>query len=371
MNGRPRVAVVMGTNGPWDDVGDLAEASLRPWCERHGYEFNRHKLREEDGEGRPGLWAWAAIRMLLRTLETTSAEWVIHPGADVVITNPAKGLEDLLDEAGSASLIASHCAVTNWPLYHLFRVDEWTRAFGRKWWEIGPCHPHLWDAGAFAKALETTEPDRVHWIQAGRIMADPGHWKPGDLMLHVAGHLNHDEKLRTMREFSERVNMIADCLNVGSGPCPVVGPCEVAGVRCETVINLDYTAFPGVEMVADIRNVDFPASAFKVIRAHEFLEHFERFDGERILASFRQWLVPRGTVEIKVPDVRALAECYVSPSDPDGDGDLIGRLYAHGDHKWGFTPGTLPEALQRNGFEIVSIDARRRYRDLVVVGRRS
>ena len=175
--------------------------------------------------------------------------------------------------------------------------------------------------------------------------------------------------------------MVADLLNVGCGPFPLllsgaelvplgclpVPPpvLTVAGVECSTVVNLDYTPFPGVQMVVDIRQVDFPSGAFKAIRAHEFIEHFEKWDGDRILSGFFQWLAKGGRVEIKVPDVLALATFLVDPSAPDRDEDFIGRIYAHGAHRWGFTPKTLRETLERHGFSDVLVTRRLEVRDMV------
>jgi predicted SAM-dependent methyltransferase len=162
--------------------------------------------------------------------------------------------------------------------------------------------------------------------------------------------------------------MLADLLNLGCGPYPVQPGTMVAGVVCETVWNCDWTAFPGVQLVCDVRTLDLPVGSFKVIRAHEFLEHFEQYDGKRILANCYNWLSADGVVEIKVPDVQSLAEFFVDPAAPDTDADFIGRLYAHGDHKWGFTASTLRELLERVGFKNVTVERRLTVRDMVAVG---
>jgi len=139
--------------------------------------------------------------MLQKALETTSADWIFHPGADAIVTRPEESLQSLLWEAGSKDLIASHCSRFGMPLYHLFRVNEWTRAFVARWWEIGPCHEHLWDAAAFAAALrDPGVDDHVAWITPGRIAVYPGEWKPGDFLMHVGGHTSIAEKIRCMKE---------------------------------------------------------------------------------------------------------------------------------------------------------------------------
>jgi len=164
--------------------------------------------------------------------------------------------------------------------------------------------------------------------------------------------------------------MLADCLNLGCGPNVLTPLAYVAGVPCASIWNCDWTAFPGVQLVCDVRTLDLPAGAFKVIRAHEFLEHFEQYDGRRIVANCLNWLTPGGVIELKVPDVQALAECYISPAHPDTASDFIGRLYAHGDHRWGFTADTLRNLLEVSGFRQVEVERRLFVRDMVATGRR-
>ncbi len=164
--------------------------------------------------------------------------------------------------------------------------------------------------------------------------------------------------------------MLADCLNLGCGPSVLKPGATVAGVVCDTVWNCDWTAFPGVQLVCDVRTLDLPGGSFKVIRAHEFLEHFEQFDGKRILTNCHHWLTADGIIEVKVPDVQALAEFYVNPNEPDTAYDFIGRLYARGDHKWGFTADTLKELLEQVGFKDVTINRRLSVRDMIATGRK-
>lgn len=162
--------------------------------------------------------------------------------------------------------------------------------------------------------------------------------------------------------------MLADCLNLGCGPQLLPPGSKVAGVTCNTIWNCDWTAFPGVQLVCDVRTLDLPAGSFKVVRAHEFLEHFEQYDGRRVLANCYSWLAPGGAIEVKVPDVEALAQFFLDPASPDTASDFIGRLYAHGDHRWGFTADTLKCLLEQVGFGSVSVSRRLNVRDMTATG---
>jgi len=189
-------------------MGDLAASTLRPWCERHGYTLHHELFQESDVRGRPP--GWGGIGMMLRLACACPEEWLFYPGADVVLTNPAKRLEDVVATYGpEADVLAAYDSRTGVTSSGsiLLRNNSWTKGFLQRWWDGGPHspnYPKLWDNGVLLDLVQDPEV-RAHLalVPYRELLALPGWWRQGDLLMHVAGHRSLDDKLSIMQKYIE------------------------------------------------------------------------------------------------------------------------------------------------------------------------
>lgn len=201
------VRVVLSHDKHWNDVGALAASTLEPWCKRHGYHLHHELFWDSDLQGRPQ--GWGGIGMLLRLVCNCPEEWLFYTGADIVLTNPTKRLEDIVAKYGVADILAAHDSRTGVTSSGslLLRNNEWVRGFLQRWWDGGPHspnYPRLWDNGVLLDLVK--EPDiQEHLILVPHkeLLSLPGWWRPDDLLMHVAGHVSHDDKLAQMRKYIE------------------------------------------------------------------------------------------------------------------------------------------------------------------------
>jgi len=98
-----------------------------------------------------------------------------------------------------------------------------------------------------------------------------------------------------------------------------------------------------------------------VFRAIHFLEHLHVWDAETLLCQFHEYLKPGGRLVLELPNLQSAIDTlsgrngrrgaswsmWVLYGDPSRKNPLYG-------HKWGWTPGTLGDALRRAGFAHVT-----------------
>jgi SAM-dependent methyltransferase len=160
-------------------------------------------------------------------------------------------------------------------------------------------------------------------------------------------------------------------LNVGGGSKTIGIPEHYRGWQH---LLLDVDARGEVDVVLDARDLELlePGQIDAVYCSHN-LEHYYAHDVRRVLAGFAHVLKPEGFVEIRVPDIEAVARAmlergmdiedtlYVAPVGPITVRDVFygyGReieqsgqdFYAH---KTGFTRTSLTRALEGAGFTTV------------------
>lgn len=160
-------------------------------------------------------------------------------------------------------------------------------------------------------------------------------------------------------------------LNVGGGSKTIGIPEHYRGWQH---LLLDVDARGEVDVVLDARDLELlaPGQIDAVYCSHN-LEHYYAHDVRRVLAGFAHVLKPEGFVEIRVPDIEAVARAmlerhmdiedtlYVAPVGPITVRDV---LYGYGReieqsgqdfyaHKTGFTRTSLTRALQLAGFGTV------------------
>lgn len=141
-------------------------------------------------------------------------------------------------------------------------------------------------------------------------------------------------------------------------------------------LTLDIDPRTGADVICDARELAaFPAAVFDAVYCSHNLEHFYRHDAYKVLQGFQHVLKADGFAEIRVPDIDALMRhvlanhmdledvLYQSPAGPITVHDVI---YGFGEeiersgqdyfaHKTGFTPKSLPAALEKAGFPVVRL----------------
>jgi len=159
-------------------------------------------------------------------------------------------------------------------------------------------------------------------------------------------------------------------LNVGGGSKDFPVPAHYAGWGH---VLLDVDPRSRADLLMDARRLGELAPAqFDAVLCSHNLEHYYAHEVPGVLAGFAHVLKPGGFVEIRVPDVAAVARemaahgrdmehvLYTSPAGPISVRDVLygfgreieagGEFYAH---KTGFTVNSLVGELKRAGFAFV------------------
>lgn len=149
-------------------------------------------------------------------------------------------------------------------------------------------------------------------------------------------------------------------LNIGSGDLPM---------RMSGWLNVDETAYPGVDVVRRVPPLPWVDETVTEIYAGHFLEHLDREEGAEFLRECHRVLEHRGKLGILVPDMAELFYRYVSDvpapaeypagrhrdlRDLDEMNDMIIFSTAQpSHHKWSYDRVTLRRALERAGFQVL------------------
>ena len=131
-------------------------------------------------------------------------------------------------------------------------------------------------------------------------------------------------------------------------------------------------------MIVDARHLieSLPEASFEAVYCSHMLEHVAAHEVPAVLGGIAWVLVPGGHVEVRVPDIKAIADAvaiqgrdlttaaYGSPAGPVTFLDMLygfgpeiaagGELYAH---RTGFTLPTLRAALAAAGFDEIEVIA--------------
>ena len=96
-------------------------------------------------------------------------------------------------------------------------------------------------------------------------------------------------------------------LNVGCGERTFKEYPE--GHQC---INYDERAnLPNVDVVGDVRKLDFLDEEFDFILASDIMEHFTIFETENILREWKRVLKIDGIIEFRMPNLKAICKKYI------------------------------------------------------------
>ncbi|HEV7765387.1 MAG TPA: methyltransferase domain-containing protein [Thermoanaerobaculia bacterium] len=137
-------------------------------------------------------------------------------------------------------------------------------------------------------------------------------------------------------------------LHIGSGP-----------VAIEGWTNVDVTAYPGVDVVLDVRE-PWPFTNVELIFAEHFLEHLTLVEGLRFLRECRRVLRDDGVLRLSTPNLDWVwLTHYKPPTELTLEEQLIGCLEINrAFHGWGhqflYNFRTLEHALRAAGFAEVT-----------------
>lgn len=132
-------------------------------------------------------------------------------------------------------------------------------------------------------------------------------------------------------------------------------------------VNSDVAAFPGVDVVADIRaGLPLADDSFDYIASIHTLPELSYGDLDRALGELRRVLRPEGVLRLALPDLDKAIAAYAG-KDIDYfflisddvvkslSGKMIVQLLWYGRSKSLFTPEFTAELLDRNGFHSIQV----------------
>ena len=124
-------------------------------------------------------------------------------------------------------------------------------------------------------------------------------------------------------------------LNVGCGERTFKEYPE--GHKC---INYDERAnLPNVDVVGDVRKLNFPDAEFDFIIASDIMEHFTIFETENILKEWKRVLKIGGIIEFRMPDLKTICKKYIDGSHTAKNTSWLlygGQSYSGNYHYTGF-----------------------------------
>lgn len=142
------------------------------------------------------------------------------------------------------------------------------------------------------------------------------------------------------------------------------------------------------DVIADLRAMTFgPEYADEILSVH-VIEHFYPWEAEALLQHWRTILKPGGLVVLECPNILTAAEMLLKDADraarAEGKDGQLAMWPLYGDpgwkdplmcHRWGYTPTTLKDLLERCGFTNVrqepAVFKQQDPRDMRVVGEKS
>jgi len=140
--------------------------------------------------------------------------------------------------------------------------------------------------------------------------------------------------------------MINKILNLGCGESTMTG-----------MINVDIRHLPGVDIVADVRNLPFKDCEIEGMVSRNLIEHFGRYEIEELLQEWARVLMIGGYVKIETVDGgETMSNWKNIPEDNLLDAILGAQTYPENFHKMIFTKETLIRYLEKANFEIKEVN---------------
>lgn len=122
--------------------------------------------------------------------------------------------------------------------------------------------------------------------------------------------------------------------------------------------NVDIQASPRAsrppDILSDVRSVPLPDGCADEVMALHVIEHFYLWEAPDVLREWRRLLTPGGLLVLELPNIEAAARNLLAGMT---DQMCMWPLYgdpSHRDpfmcHRWGYTPATIKQLLEQNGF---------------------
>jgi hypothetical protein len=192
------------------DLGRRTSRVMAAYAKRHGYQAIIGKARID--VSRPP--AWSKILLIERYLmENPACDWLMWIDADAVIADPARRLEDLVDDnvdflvaqdQGSGPINAGVFLVRNCPaVFDMFR-----RAYAK----VQYIHHVWWEQLALGEAMRECAPAlRARVVSRRLFNSFANEYQLGDFIIHFAG-LSPEEKLEgVIKATTETATKLGEC----------------------------------------------------------------------------------------------------------------------------------------------------------------
>lgn len=163
-------------------------------------------------------------------------------------------------------------------------------------------------------------------------------------------------------------------LNIGAG-----------ARRIEGYTGVDMVPRAGADIIAPAHAIPLGDETVDEIMAIHLFEHLYRWECEKVLAEWRRLLKPGGRLVLELPNLIKCCENIIS-GRAGKEPEQLGMWGLYGDprggdqfmaHRWGWTPDTLRELLEANGFHRIGQEptlfhpAGRQHRDMRIVAERA
>lgn len=100
-------------------------------------------------------------------------------------------------------------------------------------------------------------------------------------------------------------------------------------------VNVDIRSLPGIDVVADVRDLPFESGSADELLCNDILEHIPPADVARTLTEWRRVLRPGGMIRLRIPDLKRIARRFLAGSLPEDEAMLL--IYGDQSPEWGGT----------------------------------
>lgn len=130
------------------------------------------------------------------------------------------------------------------------------------------------------------------------------------------------------------------------------------GVYLDDYVNIDINLRPGVDLIADLRQLPFPANSVDFIYSCNVIEHFRRNVWRRVLAHWADILKPGATMRISAPDFE---QCVARYTEIGNVNELLGLIVGGQRDLYDWHGMVFDFALMKEGLEGAGFTNVRRY----------
>ena len=148
-------------------------------------------------------------------------------------------------------------------------------------------------------------------------------------------------------------------------------------IHLDGFVNIDSYPLPGVDVVCDIREIQYEENTVDEIVMFHCIEHFTLDDACLIIRKLFKILKPGGRVIMEGPDIfKCVKNCPTGEFDAIrgifGDVAELRKMKDGFQHKWGWTGSLMQQEMTSAGFNVFEvgngISHSREWRDFRVIG---